>query len=405
MNKQTKIHIPLDKEKQLEIENEIKSFSIPYKYNTFDFTIYELVKLYTKGEKLHEQLEFNETAAIDIDDENDEKGTLCLFIPQYQREFVWNTDEISRFVESLFLGMPVQPIFVAQLEEDGLLEIIDGSQRIRALRMFVNDEIKLQNLKKITSLNGISFSDLSKPRRNNFIARPMRMHSINESATIEIRKDIFDRLNTSGKKLSDSQIRKGIDAHEGFFSFIETMSKNNLFLQLCPISPHNQKQGEATELLLRFFAYTEKGTDNPKRGKPFLDEYLSQKTNNDGSINGWNKETLEKYFTDALNFVKSYFPLGFRKTSTANSVPRVRFEAIALGVHFALLENPNLTVTNVEWLNSEEFKKVTTSDSSNNPGRLKERVDFTKHCLLGGDPKTFIFQNLDKPQNNNPQLF
>jgi len=387
VDKPINISTPIGKEKQLEIENEIKSFSMPYKYDTFDFTIYELVTLYTKGEKLREQLEFDNSNTADEKD-----YTLGFFIPQYQRPFIWDENEISRFIESLFLGMPMQPIFVAQSEEDGLLEIIDGSQRIRALRMFVNDEIKLQNLKKITSLNGISFSDLSQTRQNRFVARPMRIHCINESVTVETCKDIFGRLNTSGKKLSDSQIRKGIDIDAGFFSFIEEMSKKNLFLQLCPISPHNQKQGEATELLLRFFAYTEKGTDNPKRGKPFLDEYLSQKTNNDGSINGLDKETLEKYFTNVLNFVKGYFPLGFKKTSAANSVPRVRFEAIALGVHFALLENPNLTVNNVEWLNSEEFRKVTTSDSSNNPGRLKERVDFTKHCLLSGDPKTFVFK-------------
>ena len=32
---------------------------------------------------------------------------------------------------------------------------------------------------------------------------------------------------------------------------------------------------------------------------------------------------------------------------------------------------------------SKEFKEKTTSDASNNPGRLKSRIEFVRDCLLG----------------------
>jgi hypothetical protein len=40
----------------------------------------------------------------------------------------------------------------------------------------------------------------------------------------------------------------------------------------------------------------------------------------------------------------------------------------------------------MRWLESKEFKDITTSDASNNPGRLKGRVEFVRDCLLGNRP-------------------
>ncbi len=34
-----------------------------------------------------------------------------IIIPSYQRTFVWDTDKQCRFVESIFLQIPVPPIF------------------------------------------------------------------------------------------------------------------------------------------------------------------------------------------------------------------------------------------------------------------------------------------------------
>ena len=73
----------------------------------------------------------------------------------------------------------------------------------------------------------------------------------------------------------------------------------------------------------------------------------------------------------------------FARTGRENATPRVRFEALSVGIYLALEKNANLASTNFEWLNSNEFKKLTTSDASNNPGRLKGRIEFVRDCLLG----------------------
>ena len=73
---------------------------------------------------------------------------------------------------------------------------------------------------------------------------------------------------------------------------------------------------------------------------------------------------------------------GFAKSKDAKSSPRVRFESIFVDVALALREKPDLSVPNVNWINSDEFKELTTSDGSNNPGRLKSRIEHIRDHLL-----------------------
>ena len=56
-----------------------------------------------------------------------------LVIPAYQREFTWETSRKSRFIESLVMGLPIPFLFFWEME-NGKLEIVDGSQRLRTLR-------------------------------------------------------------------------------------------------------------------------------------------------------------------------------------------------------------------------------------------------------------------------------
>ena len=67
----------------------------------------------------------------DIDTGNNE-----LFVPDYQREFVWDEERQSKLIESIILGLPIPLIFLTE-NNDGRLEIIDGSQRIRTLSAFL----------------------------------------------------------------------------------------------------------------------------------------------------------------------------------------------------------------------------------------------------------------------------
>jgi hypothetical protein len=335
-------------------EKQIKESQIPYEYDTKEFPIEVVLGKFNPPKN----------------------GEATLYIPHYQRQFVWKPNEQSRFIESVFLGVPIPPIFAATNEEKGTLEIIDGSQRIRTLNSFVSGELKLRELKKLTALNGFKFEDIPAPRQNKFLLISIRFHVVTEKADATIRADIFDRINTTGKKLSPSEIRKGALAGP-FYDLVIELSKDTQFLKICPISKGSKGRGEAEELILRFFTYSEKYLEFKHDVYPFLDAYVLEQNQ------GFNKEEKSKHFKNMLSFIEKYFKNGFGKTATAGSTPRVRFEAIAVGTYLALQKNPELQPQDMSWLESKEFKDHTTTDASNNPGKLKNRVEFVRDKLLG----------------------
>ncbi|MFC1592891.1 DUF262 domain-containing protein [Candidatus Omnitrophota bacterium] len=59
-----------------------------------------------------------------------------IFIPPFQRSFVWTQKEASRFIESLLLGLPVPGVFFARDTDTKKLLVIDGQQRLRSIQSF-----------------------------------------------------------------------------------------------------------------------------------------------------------------------------------------------------------------------------------------------------------------------------
>ena len=59
-----------------------------------------------------------------------------IYIPPFQREYVWNYRQASRFIESLLLGLPVPGIFLARDQDTQKMLVIDGQQRLSSLQYF-----------------------------------------------------------------------------------------------------------------------------------------------------------------------------------------------------------------------------------------------------------------------------
>lgn len=307
-------------------------------------------------------------------EERDPASTL--YVPEYQRKFVWRPERQSKFIESVLLGVPLTPFLVSE-DQNSRLEIIDGSQRIRTLIAFFENRLRLRDLEKLTEINTAKFKDLPQKLQNYIKNRDFRVIVV-DNAEIGIRQDIFERINTTSEKLTDAEIRRG--SYSGnFYNLILELKENDDFKAICPVSHPKEKRGEDEELILRFFAYIDKYQEFRHDVAIFLNDYLEQMNENAD----FDEKRYRKAFLSMVKFIKDFYPLGFRKESNAKSTPRVRFEAIAVGTYLALLKKPDLQKPNLEWLDSEGFKIQTTSDASNNPSRLKNRIEFVRDGLLG----------------------
>lgn len=344
-------------------EAEIREKQKVVDYDTKEYPVEVLVKKYREG----------------LDEDTNE-----LYIPDYQREMIWPEPLQSKFIESILLGLPIPYIFVADLppedddEEDlARLEIVDGTQRIRTLDRFLNNELKLCGLEKLKQLNNFKFSDLPLARQRRFNRGTIRMIVLTEKADEETRRDLFERINTGSVPLNDMEKRRGISPGP-FVDLLEELGKDSKFQKLCPFSDVLKSKREPEEFVLRFFAYLNNYKNFDKRVDEFLNEYL--KKYNNYVID---KDGMRSEFHQMLDFVEKYFPNGFSKTKGNVKTPRIRFEAISVGVALALREKSDLVPKSIKWLDSPEFKEYTTSDASNSRPKVIRRIEYVRDQLLG----------------------
>lgn len=330
-------------------EEEIRTRQHEIRYDLRDFTIDYIVKQFQEG---------------------------LFYVPEYQREFIWRDPHKCRFIESVILGLPIPMMFVADME-DGRLEIVDGAQRIQTLEQFVNSDLRLEGLERLPSLNGFAFEDMPKPQQRKLGTKALRMVVLEDSTTPELRQEIFDRVNTSGERAKSSEVRRGTFTGP-FMNFVRDRARDARFVALCPISERMRLRREDEELVLRFFAYSDRYKQFRHDVDAFLDKYAKDHQSH------FEKKRLGDEFTKTMEFVERHFPYGFAKTPNSKATPRVRFEAIAVGANLALRERPELVPGAVlSWLESEEFREHTTTHASNSAPRLKGRIEFVRDHLLG----------------------
>lgn len=340
----------LTEEQKLKAEEQIRTLRKEIDYNTRDYSIDFLIQKFR-------------------DDE--------FYIPdEYQRQYIWNDEDKNRFVESILLGLPIPLMFFSDTD-DGRCEIIDGAQRTQAMEEFMSGDLILSDLKKLTSLNGFSYNDIPAYFRKKFDKTNMRIVVLSDDTSLEIRQEIFNRINTTGREANASEIRRG-SFRGPFMDFLMSCTREPIFIEVCPISETMSKRYEQLELVLRFFAFLDHYEDFTHRVDSFLDEYI------ENTKDTFDEAKMKIEFITMLQFVKKYFPYGFAKSAKAKSTPRVRFEAISVGVALALRDKPDLVPKSMDWLESEEFLKHTTTHASNSPSRVSGRILYVKKQLLKG---------------------
>lgn len=312
-----------------------------------------------------------------------EKMKEDLYIPNYQREYTWDETRKSRFIESIIMGLPVPFLFFWENPTTGKLEIVDGSQRLRTIQEFLNGKLRLTSLDKLTKLQGFTFPDLPLSRQRKIRNRSIRGIILNEKADEFARLDLFDRINTGSKVANKAEIRRGV-LMGPFMDLLVTLSKDDLFVELAPVTQKQLKEREREELVTRFFAYSDGLDDYSDNVSEFLFNY-TKKMNERFQSFPEEAETYKDRFFKTLRFIRQVFPYGFKKLESGTVSPRARFESIAIGTYEALRvkEDINPMQSNViEWLDSVDFKNVTGADGANAKRRLENRINFVKNKLL-----------------------
>lgn len=326
--------------------------------------------------------------------------------PDYQRRHRWPIETSSRLIESLILNIPIPVIFISQdIDVDEEIEettsrytVIDGQQRLTAIYNFLNNGFALEGLEALPELDGMHYKDLPPFLLRRLEERTIKCLRIDSTVDEQVKFDIFERLNTGSIKLEAQELRNAT-ARGPFNILIKELAKNKAFRKLIQINETNPNTSskvqkmEDVELVLRFFALTNKRYLNLKKGfKDFLtislNEFnkLSPEEINDASnrfiatINYINENAAP------MPFAKYRFEKGeYKKMSSFNAAV---FDAVMVGAAEVLAPESMKAPWNARKLdnyrelfsNDEFFSAVSGSvnDAAKVSTRINAMIEFIK---------------------------
>lgn len=140
--------------------------------------------------------------------------------PSFQRRSVWTKAQKSYFVDTVYRGLPVPIVFVRERTDVETLttirEVVDGQQRLRTMLSFVDptclddetdaDRFNVQK-KHNTEIHGKPFASLSADAKKRILSYQFSTHVLpNDTSDSEV-LSIFARMNSTGSKLNEQELR------------------------------------------------------------------------------------------------------------------------------------------------------------------------------------------------------
>lgn len=325
--------------------------------------------------KLH-----TETYDFTVETIADKLNNKSVFIPEYQRRYVWSEPQASRLIESLIIQCPIPVIYLNQ-EPDERLSVIDGNQRLTSIHRYLNNEFPLKGLTAYPELEGNRFHQLDSRIQRHIINRTLRCIVILKDTHPQVKFDVFERLNTGAVKLTPQELRHGLYFGDTTNLATETAKKTS-FASIIDIK--SDKRMKAEELILRFWALSE----NFSNYKKPLSGFINRFTDENRAISEAKKDELRDAFSKTLakvvdlfdDFAFKIFDQNLKVESSFNSA---LYDAEMIAVFQLSKEKKlkNLSTAEAQmalshlFLNDEVFRRsisIATSDENQVKTRVKK---------------------------------
>ena len=354
-------------EKLIAIDNELESARSSFKTQKMSMSIGELCSLFKKQD--------------------------LILNPNFQRVFRWNEEQQSRLIESILLGIPLPPIFIAQ-QKDSKWTVVDGLQRLSTIfkiegllqsddqdsiqhvlsvhhqilkestteedeedlfndiedeveevldtKVDSNTTLRFSGLKKLTELNSLTWKELSLDHRRSVRRSFFEINIMYLESNTKAQYELFQRLNTGGSSLTPQEVRNCIIIMNNveIFNAMNQFRLHENFVKITALSQKQMQEAYDMELINRFILALNHQYINfnnypydTKIGNFIDDETINILDSNRVEIN----ETLT-LLSETINFLyeclgtdafRRYYP---EKHKFSGSFNLSAYEAVLIGV-------------------------------------------------------------------------
>ena len=299
-----------------------------------------------------------------------------IYIPVFQRNFVWDKKRASLLIDSIMKGYPISNLS-GYIDEDNKSVVIDGSQRIRTVVAFIDnkwedDEFRLE-LDEDNPYNDFRYEDFSESDqryfRNNCVMRMMNIVEFDKMSE-DNKYEIFKRMNTGGMVMQGQEVRNCLYNGQ-LVSDLDDLSNNEYWKGLYVGETKHQ---EDKELILRIFALSN------YEYKPPMDNFLNtvMRDNINADSEKWCKFLND--FGDLCELVSKRFSSGVTPF-VKNELEAIFCGLIGVNGNEWKGGGANADYYYNEMVNQSDYPKFLNEEDTDNEGAIITRIHLVKKHL------------------------
>ncbi|RLA84514.1 MAG: DUF262 domain-containing protein [Epsilonproteobacteria bacterium] len=293
--------------------------------------------------------------------------------PDFQREFVWTVKQKSELIESILMGIPLPMIYFFEAD-NGVLQVVDGKQRLTSLFQFIDDKFPLSpSLSILLNHKGLRYSELTPSERTKIARHQFVTQTIIPPTPDRIKFDIFERVNRKGSTLNNQEMRNAL--YQGKASkLLEDLAINESF-QIATnygISPTRMRDRYMILRFISFYLYKQNllkdKENNLVEYKSDIDEFVGKTMSFLNIQDDIYIENLSSVFYDTM---KLAFKLRGKNVFRIPSKERKR------PINMALMDSLGYLISQMIGIDNSKHNKIIDDllDNEEYLNSLTQRVD------------------------------
>jgi len=314
-------------------------------------------------------------------------------MPDFQRKAnLWNDQKMSRLVESLLIRLPL-PVFYFDASDDARWLVVDGLQRLSTLKRFaIDQDLTLKNLEYLKMHEGKRFEQLPRDLQRRIEETQITAHLIEPGTPLEVKYNIFRRINTGGLVLTPQEIRHALNPGK-VAKFLAELAESPRF-RIATSGGIRSGRMLDREFVLRFLAfyltpYTSYTVAN-------MDTFLTTQMRDLNKAPDSKLSELRQVFDQAMRtaydlFDSDAFRKRFKAADRRKPINKALFEAWSVGLARLAEKDVGRVVSrkglvNERWLTlmNEDYDFVQSiSQGTGDPTRVKKRFGSIETLLQG----------------------